>query len=235
MRINLLSTPRNVSTALMYSFAQRSDMNVIDEPFYGYFLSRTELEHPGRVEVLSTMPLELDGVLESLDEAQQKNHLFIKGMAHHMKNVELSYILGMTHIIFIREPKQLIASFAQVIPEPDMDAIGVAYQSDLKSALEELGEEVIILDSGRLLDDPVRILRALCEHIGIHWHENMLRWEAGPKTYDGVWAPHWYSNVHRSTGFAKQKTSERVLPANCLALYEEARPIYDRMLSMAIG
>ena len=34
MRIALWSGPRNVSTALMYSFRQRPDTTVIDEPLY---------------------------------------------------------------------------------------------------------------------------------------------------------------------------------------------------------
>ncbi|MGI8649730.1 MAG: sulfotransferase family protein, partial [Rubrobacter sp.] len=31
------SGPRNVSTALMYSFRQRPDTSVVDEPFYGHY------------------------------------------------------------------------------------------------------------------------------------------------------------------------------------------------------
>jgi len=37
IRINLWSSPRNVSTALMYSFAQRLDTTVVDEPLYAYY------------------------------------------------------------------------------------------------------------------------------------------------------------------------------------------------------
>ena len=36
LRLNVWSGPRNVSTALMYSFAQRSDTRVVDEPLYAY-------------------------------------------------------------------------------------------------------------------------------------------------------------------------------------------------------
>jgi hypothetical protein len=28
----------------------------------------------------------------------------------------------------------------------------------------------------------------------------MLHWAQGPKPYDGVWAPWWYANTHKSTG-----------------------------------
>jgi len=36
------------STALMRSFENRPDSAVIDEPFYGYYLARTGIDHPGR-------------------------------------------------------------------------------------------------------------------------------------------------------------------------------------------
>jgi hypothetical protein len=36
LRLSVWSGPRNVSTALMYSFRQRSDTVVVDEPLYGH-------------------------------------------------------------------------------------------------------------------------------------------------------------------------------------------------------
>ena len=43
MIINLISGPRNISTALMYSFAQRSDCQVWDEPFYANYNGFTQI------------------------------------------------------------------------------------------------------------------------------------------------------------------------------------------------
>ena len=51
-KICLWSSPRNVSTALMYSFAQRSDTTVFDEPLYAHYLKESGVIHPGREEVL---------------------------------------------------------------------------------------------------------------------------------------------------------------------------------------
>ena len=50
--ICLWSCPRNVSTALMYSFAQRSDTVVFDEPLYAHYLKNSGLNHPARKQVL---------------------------------------------------------------------------------------------------------------------------------------------------------------------------------------
>ena len=46
--IAMWSGPRNISTALMYSFENRGDTKISDEPFYGYFLSRNKIMHPNR-------------------------------------------------------------------------------------------------------------------------------------------------------------------------------------------
>ena len=111
MRINLLSSPRNVSTALMYSFAQRTDTTVVDEPFYAYYLANHPVEHPGREAILDSLPNTVDQVMAMLDGIESKAHLFIKGMAHHMHEVAMHHFANMTNIIFIRDPKQLIASY----------------------------------------------------------------------------------------------------------------------------
>jgi hypothetical protein len=48
LRLCFWSGPRNVSTALMYSFAQRSDTRAIDEPLYAHYLRVSGAEHPGK-------------------------------------------------------------------------------------------------------------------------------------------------------------------------------------------
>ena len=41
------SGPRNISTAMMRAWENRSDCAVWDEPLYGYYLYKTGLPHPG--------------------------------------------------------------------------------------------------------------------------------------------------------------------------------------------
>ena len=54
-RLNLAmwSGPRNLSTALMRSFANREDViEVMDEPFYASYLKESKKKHPMYMEVL---------------------------------------------------------------------------------------------------------------------------------------------------------------------------------------
>ena len=65
MIINLISGPRNVSTALMYSFAQRRDTVVQDEPFYAYYLKHTGLLHPGKKQIMETMSSDIQLITDA--------------------------------------------------------------------------------------------------------------------------------------------------------------------------
>ncbi len=55
MILNFISGPRNISTAMMYSFAQRKDTVVVDEPFYAFYLLNNEVNHPGKDEIIKSM------------------------------------------------------------------------------------------------------------------------------------------------------------------------------------
>lgn len=65
-RICLWSSPRNVSTAFMYSWAQRPDTVVVDEPLYGYYLQKTGAAHPGRAEILQAMDCNAQQVINKM-------------------------------------------------------------------------------------------------------------------------------------------------------------------------
>jgi len=219
----------------MYSFAQRTDTTVVDEPFYAYYLRNHRVEHPGRESILESLPNTVDQVMAMLKTIEDRAHLFIKGMAHHVHELPIHHFQDMANIIFIRDPKQLIASYAQVMPQPTMNDVGISHQVDLFRALKQHGIPALILDSGLLLNDPQAILTELCLQLGISWDNKMLSWDAGARPEDGVWAKYWYHNVHLTTGFAKQESSSRSLPQNCQELYARSLPLYKALRSQAIG
>ncbi len=234
MILNLISGPRNISTAMMYSFAQRADTTVFDEPFYAVYLSKSGAQHPGREEVLQAQSNHEEVVRTMILNHKSSPILFIKNMAHHMEVMKNPFIDNGVNIFLIRNPKQIIASYAQVIEAPVMRDIGIQYQYKLFEQLSRQKNEIVVLDTGLVLEDPEKVLKKLCHKCGIPFDPAMLRWSKGPKPYDGVWAKHWYANVHDSTGFAKQNTSERELPQKLQALYEEARHYYEKLLPFSL-
>ena len=58
MRIAMWSGPRNLSTAMMRSWENRSDTEVLDEPLYAAYLAATGLDHPGAAEIIATGPVD---------------------------------------------------------------------------------------------------------------------------------------------------------------------------------
>lgn len=234
-RICLWSSPRNISTAMMYSFAQRPDTVVFDEPLYAFYLSHSGSDHPGREEILLSQEQKGEKVIRQL---LLKDHgkpvSFFKQMTHHLCGLDFGFLSEFKNIIFIRDPKQIISSYAVVRPDVTMDDIGIKMQWDLFTYLNKHGLSNIVLDSNEILKASKQVLSTLCERLEIPFYEQMLSWPPGPKKEDGVWATYWYDNVHRSTGFEKQSTSTRPLPANLLPLYEECKEYYEKLFVHSI-
>lgn len=63
----------------------------------------------------------------------------------------------------------------------------------------------------------------------IPFTETMLTWKKGGIPEDGVWAKHWYKNVHNSEGFALQNTSNQPLPGRLKPVYNDAMPYYNML------
>lgn len=217
----------------MYSFAQRTDTRVVDEPFYAVYFSKTNVDHPGKEDVLKAQSSDEEIVRGQVFKQHDRPVYFIKNMAHHIEVLDSREFLAQCiNIFLIRNPKQIIASYAQVIQQPVMRDIGIEYEWKLFDQLND--PKSIVLDSGLLLENPESVLKQVCERAGIEFQKHMLSWAAGPKPCDGVWAPHWYANVHRSTGFEKQATSERALPEQLISLAQQADIYYQKLLTHAI-
>ena len=234
-RISLWSGPRNVSTALMYSFRQRSDTSVVDEPLYAYSLDRFDIEHPGRDEVLAAQNTDGEQVVRDVILGPAATPvIFFKNMARHLEGLDRAFLAELHNVILTRDPAEMLPSFIKQVPEPDLDMTGLPMQMVLLDSILERGEDPLVLDARLLLTDPPGVLEALCDRIGIPFDEAMLSWPAGPVPEDGVWAPYWYDRVHRSTGFAPYQSKEEAVPGRLEPLLAQAIPLYERLVAYAI-
>ena len=235
MIINLISGPRNVSTALMYSFAQRNDTSVIDEPFYGYYLRLTGIIHPGRKRIMKSMSNDISEVTgKLLSQNRNDQIIFLKNMAHHHIDVDLQFLQSVTNVFLIRNPAELLISFAKVIKDPTLDDIGIKKSWEIYHDLTESGESPLVIDSGELLKDPEFMLKKLCATIGITYEPSMQSWPAGPRMEDGVWAEYWYHNVHKSTHFIKSMPKEVHIPSKLKPVYQQAMKYYKELFEISL-
>jgi hypothetical protein len=234
LRVCLWSGPRNVSTALLYSFAQRPDTRVVDEPLYAHYLRVSGVEHPGRDEVLAKCDADGERVVREVVLGPcDRAVLFLKQMAHHLVELDRGFLRRTANVLLIRDPADVLRTLVKQIPEPRIEDTGIAIQSKLLRQLRDLGQEPAVLDARQLLLDPTGVLRGLCVHLGIAFDERMLAWPAGARPEDGVWAPHWYHNVHRSTGFAPYRPKTEPVPERLLPLLEACRPHYEELYQHA--
>jgi len=215
----------------MYSFANRPDTQVVDEPMYAYYLKHTGIKyHPCTEEILKSLPQGIEEVKRQLIFQDLEMPIyFIKGMAHHYVDLDLSFLLKLENVLLIRDPYQLITSFSKVIETPTLDDIGLKREWEICEYLIAKDKSLIVLDSSDILTDPKFELEKLCSKLEIPFKEKMLSWEAGPIPEDGVWAKYWYNNVWKSEGFQKNIKSSNFLPDQLKDLYEESL-IYYKLL-----
>ena len=216
--IHAISGPRNISTAVMYSFAQRPGCAVFDEPLYGKFLQKKGLNHPGRIETLEKWPIDAESAGDAVRKlAQRSNEVYLKNMAHHMVDERWDWVYQSAFIFWIRHPRKVVQSFTKVIPNVTAEDIGLDQEWQQWQQVERLPGTKIIVDSDEMLADPARTLPRICEALELAWRPEMFSWPAGAKTYDGPLAKHWYGNVHQSTGFGQPK----MLPEPLISAHEK--------------
>ncbi len=234
-RVCLWSGPRNVSTALMYAFAQRSDTRIVDEPLYAHYLRVSGAQHPGRDVVLAGQDNDGEGVVRDVVLGPcERPVLFMKMMAHHLVELDLAFLHQTTNVILTRDPADMLRSLVHQVPEPQLSDTGLGVQKNLLEALRAFGQDPPVLDARELLRDPADVLEQLCVRLDLPFDDAMLSWPAGGNADDGVWAPFWYHNVHKSTRFQRYSEKDGAVPESLRATLAECQPCYDTLYGAAL-
>ena len=232
VRIAMWSGPRNISTAMMRAFENRSDTAVIDEPFYAAYLKLTGIDHPLREHVLAVHESDWRKVIAMLlgPVPQGRAIIYQKHMTHHMlPEIDRSWMTKCTNCFLIRAPEAVLASYSAKRAEFLPADIGFASQRELfEREAERLGHAPPVIDAEDVLRDPSAALTRLCAALEIPFSENMLSWPSGPRPTDGAWAPAWYDAVERSTEFARLR-SHPPLSRELRSLADSVHPHYEHL------
>jgi hypothetical protein len=233
LRVAMWSGPRNISTTMMRSWENREDAAVVDEPLYAHYLVATGVDHPGRDEVIASQSTDWRKVAGELTGPipEGKAVWYQKHMTQHvLKDMSLDWLDGLTNCFLIRRPELVVASFTKVRPDAALWELGFEQQTLIFDHVSRrLGSAPPVLDAEDVLKDPKAMLGALCARLGIPFSERMLRWPAGKRASDGVWAPYWYAAVERSTGFEPYSPRAPELTPFQAELAGLCRPHYDAM------
>jgi hypothetical protein len=234
--IAMWSGPRNISTAMMYSFGNRADCEAWDEPFYGFSLKQRGNDHPLRSEIIAANECDWDKLVARCVSPSPKPIFYQKHMTHHMlPGFDRSFALKLTNAFLIRSPEQVLASYAQKWAEASLQNIGFAQQAEIfEMVAEHLGYAPPVIDADQVLANPHAALTKLCDACNITFDNAMLRWPLGPKSFDGVWAPHWYNAVWQSEGFARPSEKIVTLTPDLQRIADAARPYYEKLKAHAL-
>lgn len=237
MKLAMWSGPRNLSTAMMYSFGARPDFAVSDEPFYAAYLAKTGIDHPMRAEILAAQDQDPDSVIDALSGSIKGNlpHIYLKLMVHHMlPGFDLAWMAEVENVFLIRHPARVVASYAAKRENPTFEDLGFEQQADLFDHVVSQGLKAVVIDSHDIRANPERALRDLCAAVNLPFDAAMLKWPAGGHADDGVWAPHWYNAVHKSTGFQGAEGPLPDLADQYRALVDQAMPSYEKLRAVKI-
>jgi hypothetical protein len=233
LRIAMWSGPRNLSTAMMRSFGNRTDTAVSDEPFYGAFLKTSGQPHPMAAEVIAAMDCDWGSVMRTLAGPAPggKRIWYQKQMWHHMVGpVGYQDFAGFTHAFLIREPTRMIASYLRKREKAAFEDFGLERQAEFfEREADRLGHAPPVVDASDVLADPEGVLKLFCAALGIGWNRAMIAWPAGGRDTDGPWAPHWYQAVEASTGFGPPDPPPVDLPDGAQRVAERCMPYYVRL------
>ncbi len=233
LRVAAWSGPRNISTAMMRAWENRGDCAVSDEPLYAHYLAQTQLDHPGRDEVIAAGDTDWRRVVGALTGPVPEGRplWYQKHMTHHLlPGIDTGWVHGLANVFLIRDPALVVDSYLKSRASVTADDIGLLQQARLfDEVADRLGHAPPVIDAEVFLRDPGAQLRALCGRLGVPFSDRMLHWPAGRRASDGVWAPHWYAAVWRSTGFEPWRERRALLSGAAGAVADACRPAYERL------
>ena len=239
------SGPRNLSTAMMRAWENRSDTVVVDEPLYAHYLDATGIDHPMADQIIADGESDWRRVVEKLVEPPRSGIFYQKHITTHwMPYFDTDWLANLDHVFLIRDPIRVVASYTAKRDNTTAEDLGYEQQIRLfERIVEQQGKAPLIIDSALFLADPEIQLRTLCASLSLDFQQAMLEWPVGSRDTDGIWESHWYDSVKRSTGFATTRptepdessssilasmtTQQKSLVAACL-------PHYERLLALAI-
>ena len=226
------SGPRNLSTALMRSFENRVDTEVLDEPFYSYYLKKTELKHPMFEEIIKTYPNNINLIIRKISKIPKNISIFYqKHMTHHLMNeINLDWLDKGKNCFLIRHPAKVINSYIKKNEIFDIRDIGFKKQYEIYNFVKNKYDlQPIVINSDNILKNPKDNLKKLCNKLNIKFSERMIEWPTGFRKSDGIWATFWYEKVKNSTTFSNYSESNLEVPRKYFDIYEECLEIYNNM------
>jgi Sulfotransferase domain len=232
--IALWAVPRSLSTAFERVFVERDDLEVLHEPFSAsYYYGEDRLSD--RYSYVEPEPQHnYQNVLAEVLKARQKR-VFLKDMAYQAKEVMgPEFISNFVNTFIIRDPKYVLSSLYKMWPDFTLEETGYEELYWAFRYATEAGEDPVVVDAMTFSENPVGILSAYCEHLGIPFRANSLSWEPGEVEEWKDWEE-WHEAAQHSTGIKRAERRDPTLPEELQEAYEHCLPYYYTLAAHTIS
>ena len=217
---------------------------VIDEPFYAYWLNATQrVDDPGYAATLAHHETDWRRVAEMVITAGRNPHArsYQKHMAIHMlAEVDLGFMTELQNCFLIRHPAEVIASmaaFRSLTPKTTADVAAAAYLVGIPQ-LERIFDEATriqggiptVVDANDVLQRPSAVLAEFCQSVGLPFDPSApIQWAPGKHPNDGAWADEWYQSVFATEGLQPYQARPSRIPDALEPVLEYCLPSYERI------
>jgi hypothetical protein len=232
----LWTVPRSVSTSFERMMSERGDHAVFDEPFSRRYYFGPERRSSRFEESLdNSSPADL---LDELEEAAEERPVFVKDMAYQAAGLlEPDLLERFRNSFLVRDPAATLRSLAGHWPDFTDEEAGWEALDEATEIVEKIGQPLVVVDANQLCHDPHEVVSAWCEEMDLPFVEESLSWEPGLRPEWSLWED-WHSSTAHATGF--QELGKTTPPPGdeeprLHDVYERARPIYERLLTHAVG
>lgn len=228
--IALWAVPRSISTAFERVFVERDDFEVFHEPFSAsYYYSRDRLSDRYADEAPDPEG-DYERVLERVLEPRERR-VFLKDMAYHVKPLlDREFVSRFTNTFILRDPKYVLTSLYKMWPDFTLEETGYEHLWRLFRLATEAGQNPVVVDAMTFSENPVGVLGAYCERIGVPFDPSSLTWEAKEVRHWESWSQEgWHEEAERSTGIKRAERRDFELPPELERTYEQCLPYYYRL------
>jgi hypothetical protein len=232
--IALWAVPRSLSTVFERSFVERDDLEVLHEPFSASYYYGEDRLSDRYSDVEPEAEYNYDRVVADVLRPRQKR-VFLKDMAYHAKAVMgPEFISSFVNTFILRDPKYVLSSLHKMWPDFTLEETGYEELYWAFRYATEAGEDPVVVDAMTFSEDPVGILSAYCERIGLPFRSEALSWEPGEveewKSWEG-----WHEAAQQSTGIERAERRDPTLPKELEEAYEHCLPYYYTLAAHTIS
>jgi hypothetical protein len=232
--IALWAVPRSLSTVFERSFVERDDLEVLHEPFSASYYYGEDRLSDRYSDVEPEAEYNYDRVVVDVLRPRQKR-VFLKDMAYHAKAVMgPEFISSFVNTFILRDPKYVVSSLHKMWPDFTLEETGYEELYWAFRYATEAGEDPVVVDAMTFSEDPVGILSAYCERVGLPFRPEALSWEPGEveewKRWEG-----WHEAAQRSTGIKRAERKDPELSGRLQEAYEYCLPYYYTLAAHTIS